>query len=210
MSSSPFASANHPTLDWAVTPDQRAKAEDYLQQAYVDGRLSKDEFDERMAKALAANTRRELNDAFDGLARIPTAFPGSPMATSNVMPWAAASSLPARPRDATTTGALAHFSGAFTWFLGPALIAAGTRKGTVAHQQAAKAFNAVLSSTIVIAVLGSVSHLPLMHWVNGLTGIATVMAFIFMIVGGIKATNGEQWTNPFQRLLPIRVLDERK
>lgn len=203
---SPFfeqARSAHPTLDWAVTPDQRARAEDYIQQAYATGRITSDDFDRRIGMAISATTRRELNAAFDGLATIPTEFPGAARPSSMAL---YGSSLPARPAEATGAGAAAHFLAPFTWLIGPGLVAAASTPGSPAHRQAAKAFNATLSFTVVAMVLGIVQHVvPGLHYVTGLVG---VLWFVFMIVGGIKAIHGEKWTNPFSRVLPLKVLNE--
>ena len=207
MSSSPFAGAPDPSsLDWAVTPDQRARAEDYLQRAYADGRLSGEEFDKRIGMALSANTRRELNQAFDGLARIPSAAPGDLRSPCGLTaPDSHSMNLQRRP-EATAGGAVAYFSGAFTWLIGPAIAAAVTPAGSPAHRQAAKAFNATVSFTVIAMVLSVLQSM--IHPLNMVTGLVGLFWFVFMIVGGVKAANGEEWTNPFTRVLPIRAIDD--
>ena len=206
MSTSPFSGApEHSSLDWAVTPDQRARAEDYLQRAYAEGRLSGEEFDQRIGIALSATTRRELNEAFDGLARIPSG-PGpqrSPYGLATVNPYATALQ---RNPEATAGGAVAYFSGAFTWLLGPGIAAAVTPAGSPAHRQAAKAFNATVSFTVIAAVVSILQNV--IHPLNMVSGLIAVLWFVFMIVGGVKAANGDEWTNPFTRVLPIRALDD--
>ena len=207
MSSSPFPGASdRSSLDWAVTPDQRARAEDYLQRAYADGRLSGEEFDRRIGIALSATTRRELNGAFDGLARIPLGSPGDVGAPyGRSAPGFYGAALQRRP-EATAGGAVAYFSGAFTWLIGPGIAAAVTPAGSPAHRQAAKAFNATVSATVIMVVLSTLQMV--IHPLNMVTGLAWLLWFIFMIVGGVKAANGDEWTNPFTRVLPIRVLDD--
>ena len=59
------------------------------------------------------------------------------------------------------------------------------------------------TAVFVLSVLQNVIH-PL----NMVSGLVGVMWFVFMIVGGVKAANGEDWTNPFTRVLPIRILDD--
>ena len=206
MSTSPFSGApEHPSLDWAVTPDQRARAEDYLQRAYADGRLSGEEFDHRIGVALSATTRRELNQAFEGLARIPTT-PNQYRSSYGLAPANPFSSAVARNPEATAGGAVAYFSGAIFPFIGPAVGAAVTPAGSPAHRQAAKAFNATLSATIIVAVLSVLQHM--VHPLNAVTGLVWLMWFVFMIVGGVKAANGDDWTNPFTRVLPVRPLND--
>ncbi len=206
MSTSPFSGApEQPSLDWAVTPDQRARAEDYLQRAYADGRLSGEEFDHRIGIALSATTRRELNSAFEGLARIPTS-PGQYRSGYGLAPMNPYASQIQRNPEATPGGAVAYFSGAFTWLIGPGIAAAVTPAGSPAHRQAAKAFNATVSFTAMAFVLSVLQNV--IHPLNMVSGLVGVMWFVFMIVGGVKAANGEDWTNPFTRVLPIRILDD--
>jgi len=205
MSTSPFSGApEHPSLDWAVTPDQRARAEDYLQRAYAEGRLSGEEFDQRIGIAISATTRRDLNKAFDGLARIPTGTSRS-RSRYGLAPMNPYSTQIQRNPEATSAGAVAYFSGVVP-FIGPAVVAAATPAGSPAHRQAAKAFNATVSATIIVAVLSVLQHV--VHPLNTVTGLVWLLWFVFMIVGGVKAANGDNWTNPFTRVLPIRVLDD--
>jgi hypothetical protein len=46
---------------------ERERAVDTLRQHHTDGRLSSDEFEERMGRAYAATTRGDLDDLFDDL-----------------------------------------------------------------------------------------------------------------------------------------------
>ncbi len=204
MSNSPFpGGSDRSTLDWAVTPDQRARAEDYLQRAYADGRLSGEEFDRRIGIALSAGTRRELNAAFDGLARI---APGDAASSYGLAGPRSHSTTVQRRPEATAGGAVAYFSGAFTWLIGPAIAAAVTPAGSPAHRQAAKAFNATVSFTVIAMVLSVLQ--TMIHPLNTITGLVGLFWFVFMIVGGVKAANGVEWTNPFTRVLPIRAIDD--
>lgn len=202
MNSQPFfrASANDPSLDWSVTPDQHARAESYLQNAYAEGRINGEEFEDRISLALQATTRRELNEAFTGLANI---GPGSSAIARTG--YLSDTIVPVTRNQGTTAGAIAHFSSAPTWLFGPGLIALGTQKGTPAHREAAKAFNATVSATIVIVILSMLSFIPFM---NRVTGIAFVLWVVFAVIGGVMANRGKDWTNPYSRLLPLKVLDE--
>ena len=67
------------TSDLLVTPAQRDRAVEILQEMYADGRLTHPEFDARLELALKSRTRAELNGSFDGLlARpIPTYAPAA-------------------------------------------------------------------------------------------------------------------------------------
>ena len=58
------AMSEHPSLRMHVTTDQRDRAEDFLKEAYADGRISESEFDTRIGQVLGADNRKELNEAF--------------------------------------------------------------------------------------------------------------------------------------------------
>jgi hypothetical protein len=55
------------TSDLLVTPAQRDRAVEILQEMYADDRLNRLEFDTRLEQALTATTRAQLNSSFDGL-----------------------------------------------------------------------------------------------------------------------------------------------
>lgn len=190
-----------PSLDWAVTPDQRNRAESYLQAAYAEGRVSGDEFEDRISKVLTAHSRRDLNEAFAGLVRI---GPGPNLYTPTT--YSGGASLVRSGSEPTVGGAIAQFSALATWVVGPGLIAAATKKGSPAYREAAKAFNATISATVVWVVLGIVHQI--IPWFDWLNGLAAVLWVVFMIVGGIKAAHGEDWTNPFTKWIPIHLLDD--
>lgn len=219
-------SQSHPTLDWAVTPDQRARAEDWLQRAYADGRLTHDDFDRRMGLALDAGTRRELNAAFDGIATIPSTFPGEASRTSpfsaggygaagygaasaSLSTWGTRGAL--SRQGGTAMGAMAHLSAPFIPLVVPGVIGALSPRGTATHREAAKAFNASLSAIVMLTVL-SVLPIP-MHLRNGVVGLVWVAWFLASVVGAIKANHGSGegsgWTHPFTRVLPLRLMHER-
>lgn len=50
-----------------VSDAERAEVADLLSRHYSDGRLDKQEFDERVARAMSAKTRGDLNGLFDDL-----------------------------------------------------------------------------------------------------------------------------------------------
>lgn len=225
---SPFGTgtaASHPTLDWAVTPDQRARAEDWLQRAYTEGRLSHEEFDRRMGMALEASTRRELNAAFEGVATIPTSFPGESSFASQ--PGFGAQGQPAfygspsasmspygnrgalSRQGGTAMGAVAHLSAPFFPLVGAGVIGVMSPRGTATHREAAKAFNASLSAMVILGVLSVLSNPSHPHSaMTMLTGLVWVAWFVFSVVGAMKARNGANWTNPFTRVLPLRLMRE--
>ena len=198
----PATSYHHPSLALAVTEAQRDRALSYLQGAYADGRLSAEDLDQRVGVALTAGTRAELNQAFQGLVRIP-------------LPSQALGAHPAyapvlnQERDGGTgrgMAGFAHFSALFSWIFGPAISYAVTSPGTYAHREAAKSFNFQLVSGAALA--GTITLTALTGWGGGLIALVSVAWFVLTIVGGARAASGEDWNNPVSAIVPFTLLDE--
>src|SRR5919107_1634363 len=130
----------HPSLKMQVTPDQRDRAENWLKEAFADGRISESEFDTRIGQVLSADNRKELNEAFYGLVHVPS--------RSQALGVHAGSSALARPEGHDQPGrgaaAFAHFSVFFLSLFGPALVYALSSPGSYARREAAKSFNFTL------------------------------------------------------------------
>jgi uncharacterized Tic20 family protein len=195
----------HPSLKMYVTPEQRDRAESWLKEAYADGRLSEVEFDSRIGKVLAAETRKDLNDAFYGLVQVPT-----PSRALGVHP---AYQPLVRPETRQQAGrgvaGFAHFSVFFLWLLGPGLVFALSSPGTYPRREAAKAFNFQLISFIVLIVtgiVGGITGLDLFEW---LVPFMILGWFILTIIGGAKALQGDNWRNPVKSVLKLEVLSEK-
>ncbi|MCW2810841.1 MAG: hypothetical protein JWP61_1299, partial [Friedmanniella sp.] len=112
----------HPTLKMYVTPEQRDRAENWLQEAYADGRVDPQEFDYRMGQVLGAVTRKDLNQAFYGLVPVTTgsqALGVHPAYQPLVRPEL-------RQQAGRGVAAAAHFSVFFVWLLGPSLVYAAS------------------------------------------------------------------------------------
>ena len=194
----------HPSLKMHVTPEQRDRAEDWLKEAYADGRVTETEFDTRMGQVLSAETRKDLNLAFYGLVQVPagsTALGLHPAYRPLVRPET-------RQQAGRGVAGFAHFSVFFFWLLGPGLVFALSSPGTYARREAAKAFNFQLVSFVafvVVAVAGGVTGSDLFGWVLTLMGLSW---FVLTIVGGAKALQGEDWRNPVRSVLKLEVLPE--
>ena len=136
------AMSEHPSLKMHVTSDQRDRAEDFLKEAYADGRISESEFDTRIGQVLGADNRKELNEAFYGLVHVP-----SPSQAVGVHPAYQPFIRPeTRDRAGNGVGAFAHFASLPFWIVGPGLVYALSSPGTPARREAAKAFNFTLVS----------------------------------------------------------------
>ena len=199
------AMSEHPSLKMHVTSDQRDRAEDYLKEAYADGRISESEFDTRIGQVLGADNRKELNEAFYGLVHVP-----SPSQAVGVHPAYQPFIRPeTRDRAGNGVGAFAHFASLPFWVVGPGLVYALSSPGTAARREAAKAFNFTLVSWIGIiasTILAGITNLDLF---NMITGIMVVGWVVLSIVGGAKAAHGENWKNPVKNVVKLEVLSEK-
>jgi uncharacterized membrane protein len=202
----PMSSAyEHPSLKMHVTPEQRDRAEHWLQEAYADGRISEDEFDRRIGQVISSTTRKDLNEAFYGLVQVPMA--------SKAMGVHAAYQPMMRPESKQQAGrgvaALAHFSVFFSWIFGPGLIYAVSPAGSYARREAAKAFNFQVISAIsfvALAVLQGITDLRAFDMIGGIMFFGWLL---LTIIGGAKALQGENWRNPVKSVLKLELLSEK-
>lgn len=219
------ASYEHPSLRIPVTAEQRDRAADYLKAAYAEGRISEAEFDRRIGLVLGAATRKDLNDAFYGLVE-PSGAPSAGWSTaSGSNPYAApyengpfgaigsslASATQGLPalQESSAGGALAHFSGLFTSVVGPGIGYAVSRRGSVARKESAKAFNFQLIALIGLVVGGVLQSATHSHLIGFVVGLGWVAWVVLSILGGIKAAQGENWTNPVTKAVKLHVLSEK-
>lgn len=199
------ATYEHPSLRLPVTPEQRERAENWLQEAYADGRISESEFDARIGQVISASTRKELNEAFFGLVQV-----AAPSQALGVHP---AYQPLLRPETRIQAGrgvaAVAHFSPFVLWLLGPLLVFALTSPGSYPRREAAKAFNFQLISTV--AGIGTI----IAAGITDLTIFELMVPLMFVgwlvltIVGGAKALQGENWKNPVKHVIKVEALSER-
>lgn len=196
---------SHPTLQMNVTPEQRGRAEAWMQEAYADGRVSEEEFDRRIGQILSATSRRDLNDAFYGLVSVPVTSQAVGVHPA-YQPWI-------RPETRQQAGrgiaGLAHFSVFFFWIFGPGLVYALSSPGTYARREAAKAFNFQLIAALSLVTVAVVGGITSLDWMGGLFGIMVLGWFLLTIVGGAKALQGENWTNPVKHVVKLEVLAEK-
>jgi uncharacterized membrane protein len=195
----------HPSLKMHVTADQRDRAEDWLKEAYADGRISESEFDTRIGQVLSADNRKELNEAFYGLVHVPT-----PSQALGVHPAYQPFIRPeARDQAGRGAAAFAHFSVFILGLIGPALVYALSVQGSYARREAAKSFNFTLFSFVGFVaslVAGGITNLDVFGMVAFLIFVAWV---VLSIVGGAKAAHGENWRNPAKHVIKREVLSEK-
>lgn len=177
------------TSDLLVTPAQRDRAVEILQEMYADGRLTHLEFDTRLELALKAHTRAELNGCFDGLLSRPVPT-YAPVAFTRPAPVQTA----AKDRG---LGTVAHWLGYPTFFVGPALIVATVGKDhPVVRKHAVEALNFQLSALAVFALLGVVTGVT-----EGFTAflfpLVGLVWFVLTGIGGLAALLGSEFKYPF-------------
>jgi uncharacterized protein len=164
-----------------VSDAEREPVVEQLRQAFTEGRLTKDEFDQRLARALSARTHGELAPVLTGLpvpvqphgpvAGLPR--PGPPM--------------PAPPdSDEIAVAVAAHLLGAVTSFVGPLIlvIAAGNGRTGFSRDQAVEALNFQLSLLLITLVT------------LGIGGVVYAFAWIFSIIAAVNAGGGQPFRYP--------------
>lgn len=200
----------HPSLSLPVSDLERQRAESALMDAYADGRLSEEDFERRIGLAIAARTRRELNESFLGLVEPPPAAQSLSRGPSYGSAPATRSGQSEVDGAGRATAAVAHFLPLVSSALGPGLIFAISQPGTFARREAAKAFNFQLISLVSLLVAGMSSWILPDAMVGLLFSVAFLGWLIGTITGGAKAASGEDWTNPVRKVIPWQVLPEGK
>ena len=195
----------HPSLGLGVTAEERDRAEQFLADAYADGRVNEIDFDRRMDQVLQAQSRKDLNQAFYGLVDVP------PTSRALGLHPAYRPDLVRQGADSSTgkgVAALAHLSPVFTGVLGPLIINLVAKPGSFAKREAAKAFNFQFTSLVLLIVAGVLTGVvgDSFSWLLGLGWVAW---FALTIIGGVKAAQGEDWQNPVRKVIPLTLLKEK-
>ncbi|HET7476463.1 MAG TPA: DUF1707 and DUF4870 domain-containing protein [Dermatophilaceae bacterium] len=200
------AAYEHPSLSMRVTPEQRERAEHWLQEAYADGRIDEDEFDRRIGQVLSSENRKELNEAFYGLVQVPMS--SHALSVHSAYQPLAKQGMPSQGERAVA--GVAHFAPFFMlWLIAPGAVYALSSTGSYARREAAKAFNFQLISLILLVVTGAIgSMIP--GDGDPVLGLMFVGWLVLTIIGGVKALKGEDWRNPVQRVVKLKVLNEKK
>ncbi|MFW6599400.1 DUF1707 and DUF4870 domain-containing protein [Propionibacteriaceae bacterium Y2011] len=107
------------------------------------------------------------------------------------------------------TAAMGHFLALATSIVGPGIIFAITEKGSYARKEAAKSFNFQALSLVALIVVGILSIVLPGAIEDVLFGVVTLGWLLGTVIGGAKAAQGEDWTNPVRRLAKIEILPEK-
>ncbi|GAA2051990.1 DUF1707 and DUF4870 domain-containing protein [Nocardiopsis rhodophaea] len=170
-----------------LTHADRDAAAETLKEAYADGRLDDDEFEERLGLAMQAKFPADLEPLFSDIvprnAGMPTSSPKAHMPetppTGSERLWAAGG----------------HVSGYFLFPLGPLLVLlANGNTSPFVRRHAVEALNYQLTFLIGSIVLLGLSWLiiPVLVWIPMLLG------WIFMpVIAGFVGLVGGRWKYPF-------------
>lgn len=164
-----------------VTDLQRDRAVDYLQQAYASGALDADAFEDRLAQALTATTRGELNASLRGIARIADA-PARVMAPAPV-------AMPPVPDGVQNVGSgLVHLAGLPTGFIGPAIVKAAATPGSRLWWEAGRALSWQITSLVafVAVVMGAIALDT-----GALVLLGGLAWFLGTVLFSVRAFNGD-------------------
>ncbi len=183
-----------------VTDVQRDRAVDYLQRAFASGVIDSESFEDRVATALTASTRAELNSSLRGIARVV-----DPSHHSDVAPMAR----PPVVDSAQNVGAgFTHLSGyIFPFFLGPVIVKAVARPGSRLWLEAGRALSFQLTAISVALALGMV--MALLNVGESLFFFGVIGWLVTTSVLAIRAFQGQNSTAAFEKVLLFRPPQQR-
>lgn len=178
-----------------VTEMQRDRAVEYLQQAYASGVIDAESFEDRVATALTAVTRPELNSSLRGIARIadaPSQLSSAPMARPQVV------------SSAENVGAgFTHLSGfIFPFFLGPVIVKAVARPGSRLWLEAGRALSFQLTAITTAIVLATL--MGLLGIGGTFFGLGIVGWLLSTVLLAVRAFQGANSTAAIERFLPFK------
>lgn len=184
-----------PTLGSQVTEVQRDRAVEYLQQAFATGAIGAETFEDRLATALTASTRAELNSSLRGIARVVSALDRVAAAPT------------ARPQVVSSAENLAagftHLSGfIFPFFLGPVIVKAVARPGSRLWFEAGRALSFQLTALTTALVLGTV--LSILSTGGTVFFLGIVGWLITTTLLAVRAFQGLNSTSGIERMLPFK------
>lgn len=172
----------HPEM-LRVSHADRDVVVDRLKVAFSEGRLDKDELDERLDAALTAKTRGDLDRLLRDVADLaprpverPVIGAARPFPTSEERVW----------------GMLSHWLGLVTWIIGPSIIM-GTkgRRSAFVRAQAVESLNFQITWTLALIAMPVIAIVTL-----GLGSLLYLIVPIMIIVGGFVALGGTAMRYP--------------
>lgn len=187
--------SSYPVPGSQVTDVQRDRAVDYLQQAFAHGVIDSETFEDRVATALTASSRVELNSSLRGIARV--------VDTSGPMALAPTVRPPAMDSAANVAAGFTHLSGfIFPFFLGPVIVKAVTRPGSRTWLEAGRALSFQLTAVTVALVVALM--MALLGVGQNIFMMGVVGWLITTTLLSVRAFQGRNSTSGIERLLPFK------
>jgi uncharacterized Tic20 family protein len=184
----------------------RERTIDHLKYAFGEGRLNSEEFEERVAAALAGRTRADLEALLDDLL-LPMPTPPMPMAAMPVLPhppvqppWWINNGprapfrpmKPGRPRSERGWAATAHWAAFVAPVVGPLVIGKTVGKHSeFVRTNAREALNFHLTCLISLALL-----VPAILVVGFVDELVLTVAAVGALLGGARALGGDSMRYP--------------
>ncbi len=174
-----------------VTPAQREEAVRFLQDAYATERLSTEDFEERIERALLAETRPQLNQSLRGVAPVVVE-----QGRREVVPYAYP---PVVDTSQHFLAGVTHLTPMVLSVFGPLLVKSATRPGSRVWWEAGRALSfqltmALVTLLIMVGVLISGTAEWLLFTDIALWGVGTVTL-------AIRAFMGLNSTSPIRKVL---------
>lgn len=190
-----------------VTKADRDQAEASLREEFAAGRLSSEEFNERLGQVYVAQSPAALADAQFG----PVHAPASAWRAAAEPVFAGVVDNVRRPfvQQGNGLAVFAHVSPFFLWLFGPLIAWGLARPGTTAKREAAKAFNWQLLALLIGIGVSIVAGIVLGDAGEVVSRIWTAIWALLTIVGAVMAAKGRDWTNPLRARFGWEVLAER-
>lgn len=107
------------------------------------------------------------------------------------------------------TGAMAHFIALFSGFIGPGIVFAATKPGSTGRKEAAKAFNFQVVALLALIVAGIVSGFLPDFFDRIIFPVVWLGWLLGTVVGGAKAAQGEDWQNPVNKVVKLKILSDK-
>ena len=180
----------------AINNTVKDRAIELLQNAYAEGRINEPELERRLDLVMTATSYPQLRLAVQD---IPAPTPSLSSAPQRPSP-SPRPGVPS-PRSADKA-AFVHLSGLISGPVGPGIAWALTDKKSALNREAVKALNFQILS--VIAFAGG----TFLSWIGFSFPISiwTIIWLILTVVGGIKASRGEDWENPATQITGFRPI----
>ncbi|WP_243742532.1 DUF1707 and DUF4870 domain-containing protein [Actinorugispora endophytica] len=182
----PYGGKPVPRSQMRLTHAERDQVAEVLREAYAQGQLDEDEFDERLGRTMSAKLHGELEPLVADLS------PAVPGGVAGATPMAGPEGEPTKEERGWALGA--HVSGYFSLGLGPLLVLLAKGDSPFVRRQAFQALNyqlIFLIATVTLPITMWLLFIPLVIYVFMAVG------WVFLpLIAGIAAALGNNWRYP--------------